>query len=219
MTEELFGPLFDEEQPNKAVKKHPALPHLTSICSLSTALRAEEFFDLVKRHEITLLLDTRLSPSYKGAGFADGKDLPYFARLHGIEYFHAPTLAPTKEIRSDLDATFKSIKSAPDRDPTAWTRFLEDFETLMLERKPVRSEEIQQILRGHHSAVAVLCACQHHDDCHRSYVCGMLVRCFEGLELKILYPKKPPSPSYPRRYRLHDFPNAGLLTNVPKSRR
>jgi len=180
---------------------------------MSLSGRARGFFDQLAKKQVTLVIDTRLSPSYQGAGWTDGKDLPFFCKCFGVRYLHMPLFAPTKEMRDEIAARFTDA-SPTDRDPRAWTKFLEQYESLMIERKPTRSKEFQEILNGPDQAIAILCACPHHDDCHRSYTCGMIVASYRDLSLGVLYAdNKVPLPKSPRRYRLKDFPLAGLRAN------
>ena len=213
-----LGPLFASQADNEpSVKKLPRPPSLRLICSLSVAMRAEEFFRRLRENRVTMLIDTRISTEYDGVGFADGRDLPYLAHLHGIGYYYAAVLAPTQDMRKNLARDFKKIKYAKDRDPMAWTRFLEEYERLMRDRRPIRHQDLWEIIHGEHEAIAILCFCHCHNDCHRSFTCGMLVRCFDGLELRILE-RTGLKPENPRKYRLHDFAEAGLKANAPARR-
>lgn len=197
-------------------KKYERPPKLRRVVSISASMSAPVFYKLLQSGNVTALLDTRLSRSYDTARFTHEGDFPYITGLHNIEYVYAPQFAPTREMRDVFDTTFKSAKG-PDRDPNAWTNFLREYERLLIERKPLQDPAIKRVLYGEHEAVAVLCACPHHDDCHRSYATGIMVNYIEGLELRVVYPDKVPSHASPRRYRLEDFPHAGLRANARQS--
>lgn len=195
-------------------KKYVRPPKLRRVVSISTSMTAPVFYELLKKENVTAVLDTRLSRSYDGARFTHEGDFPYITKLHGIDCVHAPQFSPTSEMRKVFDDTFKSAKG-PDRDPNAWTDFLRTYERLMVERKPLQDLLIKSVLYGPHEAVAVLCACPHHDDCHRSYATGIMANYIDGVELRVVYPTaKEPNHASPRRYRLVDFPHAGLRVNA-----
>ena len=59
---------------------------------------AEEFFSLLTMHKIVRLIDIRLNNKSQLAGFTNVKHLPYFLKLHNIEYSYCPELAPSKEL-------------------------------------------------------------------------------------------------------------------------
>jgi len=59
---------------------------------------AEEFFTLLTDNKVKKLIDIRLNNKSQLAGFANAKHLPYFLKLHDIDYEYKPELAPTKEL-------------------------------------------------------------------------------------------------------------------------
>lgn len=70
-----------------------------------TKKRAEQFFELLKKHQVKTLVDVRISNSSQLAGFAKGSDLTYFLKqIGGISYRHIVDFAPTKELLSDYRA-------------------------------------------------------------------------------------------------------------------
>lgn len=90
-----------------------------------TQTTAEDFFGRLKAHRIERLLDVRLNNRSQLAGFAKRDDLAYFLReLVGVEYEHAPLLAPSQEL---LDA-FKKQKDI------SWAEYEERFLALMRDR-------------------------------------------------------------------------------------
>lgn len=194
-------------------KKYVRPPKLRLVVSISSYMPAEIFYRLLKERNVTALLDTRLTRNYDGAHFTHESDFAYLTAMHGIEYMHAQQFSPTQAMRKVFDETFKSAKGE-NRDSKAWTNFLQSYEQLMIERKPLQDQAIKKVLYGPHEAVAVLCSCQHHDDCHRSYACGIMVNYVDGLSLDVAYPTEhEPNYKSPRRYRLTDFPHAGLRKN------
>lgn len=70
-----------------------------------TKKSAEQFFELLKTHQVRTLVDVRISNSSQLAGFAKGSDLIYFLKQIGnINYRHITDFAPTKELLSDFRA-------------------------------------------------------------------------------------------------------------------
>jgi|TARA_B100001964_G_scaffold201603_1_gene229419 uncharacterized protein (DUF488 family) len=59
---------------------------------------AEEFFKILKSHNIIRLIDIRLNNKSQLSGFTNSKHLPYFLKKHDIEYLYRPDFAPSKEL-------------------------------------------------------------------------------------------------------------------------
>jgi len=59
---------------------------------------AEEFFKILKSNNVIQLIDIRLNNKSQLAGFANVKHLPYFLKIHDIEYLYRPDFAPSKEL-------------------------------------------------------------------------------------------------------------------------
>ena len=59
---------------------------------------AEQFFKLLTKNKVKKLIDIRLNNKSQLAGFANAKHLPYFLKLHNIEYEYKPELSPSKEL-------------------------------------------------------------------------------------------------------------------------
>ncbi|MBE0408769.1 MAG: DUF488 domain-containing protein, partial [Anaerolineales bacterium] len=89
-----------------------------------TQKSAKVFFEILKKHEVQLLIDIRLKPDGQLAGFTKKNDLPYFLvnLASGCLYEHAPDLAPTKEILKDY------------RNDGNWQLYVDRFEALMDDR-------------------------------------------------------------------------------------
>jgi uncharacterized protein YeaO (DUF488 family) len=93
------------------------------------------------------------------AGFAKKEDLTYFLRaIGGIDYLHAPFLAPTEEI-------FEAFK----KNKGDWSVFEKDFLTLMTSRK-VEKQVTPELL---HQA-CLLCSEETPRHCHRRLVAEYL---------------------------------------------
>lgn len=213
--------------PGSGPKKLGAPPTVTHVYGISCGMRAEAFFRLLAHGKVSLLVDTRLSRFYQSARFADGDDLAYLCRHHGVEYTAEPELAPTKDLREDFAQTFADVKKGEDRDPEAWTRFLEGYARLIVtERKFLRvgGPTHRLLYEQKHRAVAFLCACGQPGDCHRSVLVGLIDRFMDGVRTGQLMPTQlreelfsDPTFKSPRRYRVRRVPSASLEANAPKS--
>lgn len=117
-----------------------------------TGKSAEEFFTLLKKTGIKILLDIRLNNVSQLAGFTKGKDLAYFVKeiLDG-QYYHITDLAPTKEL-------LKKYQSDED-----WEYYEKEFLSL-LEKRNVESKINPKLLIG---PTVLLCSEKTAEKCHR----------------------------------------------------
>ena len=133
-----------------------------------TQTTAEHFFGRLKNAGVKRLLDVRLNNSSQLAGFAKGRDLPYFLReLTGVRYEHEPLLAPTQEL---LDK-YKKEKGS-------WESYEVDFMALMRERR------IESVLRREDFEIptVLLCSEATAEQCHRRLVCEYLAEYWPDLK-------------------------------------
>lgn len=203
-TEDLF------KAPRRPNDRMPPPPHLRSIVSISTAMAASAFFSLLQRNFVTLVLDIRSKNELRQRNFANGSDIGYVVRQHpGMEYFLLTSLVPTRQMYKKLRKAL-----APNKrewaDPKAWTEFLQAYGRLIEERKPF-TPGFWKSLYGNHTGVAIICNCERHEDCHRSYLCGYLKERLPGVELKVLYPGQTPKRKQPERRLTVSIPRAGLI--------
>lgn len=126
-----------------------------------TKKNAEQFFTKLQRAGVRRVIDVRLNNVSQLAGFAKRDDLRYFLRaIHGIEYLHAPELAPTTDI---LDAYKKY-----DGD---WAVYEEQFLELMDKRR-IQDAVSRDIFREG----CLLCSEHLPEHCHRRLVIEYLQR-------------------------------------------
>lgn len=113
---------------------------------------AEEFFSLLKKAGVKILLDIRLNNVSQLAGFTKGKDLAYFVRtiLDG-QYYHNTDLAPTKELLKRYQA---------DED---WQSYEKEFLSL-LEKRAAETKIKPELLKG---PTVLLCSEKTSEKCHR----------------------------------------------------
>ncbi|MEG1567760.1 MAG: DUF488 domain-containing protein [Anaerovoracaceae bacterium] len=94
-----------------------------------TQKSSENFFELLKRNKIELLLDVRLNNKSQLAGFTKGSDLKYFlSEICKCEYQHCLEYAPTKDI---LDGYKKKNIS--------WDEYVKMYTVLIIKRGDYKS--------------------------------------------------------------------------------
>jgi uncharacterized protein (DUF488 family) len=124
-----------------------------------TKKSAEDFFQKLCASGVKRVIDVRLHNVSQLAGFAKKDDLRYFLqRLCGIEYIHAPLLAPTQEL---LDV-YRKQKGA-------WETYEKEFLQLMESR---RVED--QVARELVDQACLLCSEAEPEHCHRRLVAEYL---------------------------------------------
>jgi uncharacterized protein (DUF488 family) len=117
-----------------------------------TGKSAEEFFTLLKRAGVKILLDIRFNNVSQLAGFTKGKDLSYFVKaILDCQYYHITDLAPTKEL-------LKKYQSDED-----WQSYEKEFLTL-LEKRNAESKIKPELLKG---PIVLLCSEKTAEKCHR----------------------------------------------------
>jgi uncharacterized protein (DUF488 family) len=116
---------------------------------------AEEFFMLLKKAGIKILLDIRLNNVSQLAGFTKGKDLAYFVKeiLCG-QYHHLIQLAPTKEM-------LNKYQKGND-----WDKYETEFMALLDMRK-IENNVDMELLKG---PSVLLCSEKTAEKCHRRLV-------------------------------------------------
>lgn len=136
-----------------------------------TQKSAEQFFGLLKHHEIRRLLDIRLNNTSQLAGFTKRDDLAYFLReLCGAEYQHEPLLAPTQAILDDYKRAHGS-----------WADYEASFTELLRERAV--AERLSRDLFCERTVL--LCSETTPERCHRRLVAEYL--CSEWRDVTIVH--------------------------------
>jgi hypothetical protein len=217
----------EHSQTSQKPKREPLqVPNLKHVYTISCGMPARHFFNLLKKYNNPLVIDTRRSRYTRGGGFASEADIEYICEVHDIAYAHVLELAPTKEMREAFHKVAgPTAKSTQVERAEAWTTFLHAYMsriggTLKVLRTggPLRT-----IIEGTHEGIVILCACGHHKDCHRQVTAGMLEKWVEGVSVKHLYADEvggnSPRLKSPRRYLLRDIPNANIIASPPRGRR
>ena len=135
-----------------------------------TQKTAQEFFEILRNHQVERLVDIRLRPAGQLAGFAKQEDLPYFLErlANGCTYVHLPELAPTKEILDSYRA---------DHD---WPKYVASFETLLETRNIPNSLE-RDLFEQYDCCL--LCSEATPDQCHRRLVAERLAAYWPSVEV------------------------------------
>jgi uncharacterized protein (DUF488 family) len=74
------------------------------VCTIGfTHKNAEDFFGRLQKADVKRVVDVRLNNISQLAGFSKRDDLAFFLRrILGIDYVHAPLLAPTQDILDEF---------------------------------------------------------------------------------------------------------------------
>lgn len=127
----------------------------------------KEFIDLLKKNEITKLIDTRLSRDSQLSGFAKSKDLKYvLEEVLKIKYEVILEFSPTKELLK----TYQKDKD--------WGKYEEGFLELIKERE---LERFKDIVLDEKERICLLCSEEKADKCHRR----LLAEFFSRLKNKV----------------------------------
>jgi len=138
-----------------------------------TKKNAREFFEILSRKQIKLLLDVRLNNKSQLAGFTKSEDLKYFLEtICSCDYLHCPEFAPSPEILDE----YKDKK-------ISWQQYTEQFLNLMNERDCIKDFSKRFADCG---SVVLLCSEPNAADCHRGLLGEMIANQFKGVVLEHL---------------------------------
>lgn len=139
-----------------------------------TKKSAKDFFNTLKKNNISRLVDIRLNNASQLAGFSKGADLKYFLKeLCQIDYTHDINLAPTKEILDD----YKKHK-------ITWTQYENRFNDLLTNRNIISS--LNSYLKEP-GAICLLCSESTPENCHRRLVAEYVEKHFSDLDIEIIH--------------------------------
>ena len=135
-----------------------------------TQKTAEEFFELIKSHDIEIVADVRFNNNSQLAGFTRKRDLPYFLeKICNCEYSNCPELAPSSEI---LKPYKKKL--------ITWEEYSQKDITLMETRNAAKFFHERFKLRN---SVCLLCAEPTPEKCHRRLLAEIIAREYQGTEI------------------------------------
>ena len=131
---------------------------------------AEDFFTLLTRNGVKKLVDIRLNNKSQLAGFANAKHLPYFLKLHNIEYEYKVELAPSKEL----------LKGYKDK-LVSWEEYVKIYNQLLIERDVLKNISFETL-----DDIVLLCSEPTAEQCHRRLVAEYLADNFKNINIKHL---------------------------------
>lgn len=136
-----------------------------------TQKSAEQFFSLIKRNNIELLIDVRLNNQSQLAGFTKGRDLKFFLeKICDCRYVHEDMFAPTKDILSDYKKKLIS-----------WAEYVIKFDVL-LKRRPIEKLFLKHTEEC--SRVLLLCSEPTPEYCHRRLLAEYLAKNIPDITIK-----------------------------------
>lgn len=119
-----------------------------------TKKSAEDFFSLIKKNGVEMLIDVRLNNQSQLAGFTKGRDLEFFLReICKCSYSHEIQFAPTKMI---LDNYKKQVIS--------WSEYEVEYNELIKRRRVL---DIFKDKYENCERVLLLCSESTPEKCHR----------------------------------------------------
>jgi len=131
---------------------------------------AEQFFTLLTKNNVKKLIDIRLNNKSQLAGFANAKYLPYFLKLHNIEYEYKPELAPSKEL---LNGYKNKIIS--------WEEYIKVYNKLLIDRDILKNISIEEL-----NNAVLLCSEPTAEQCHRRLLAEYLAKHLDKMSIKHL---------------------------------
>ena len=131
---------------------------------------AEEFFTLLTNNKVKKLIDIRLNNKSQLAGFANAKHLPYFLKLHNIDYEYKAELAPTKELLNGYKN--KEI---------SWQEYEKMYNKILLDRNILKNISINGLDNS-----VLLCSEPTAEQCHRRLAAEYLVKSSNNVKIKHL---------------------------------
>jgi len=131
---------------------------------------AEQFFNLLVKNNVKKLIDIRLNNKSQLAGFANAKHLPYFLKLHNIEYDYKPELAPSKELLNGYKD--KSI---------SWEEYIKVYNQILIERDILQNISFEEL-----DNAVLLCSEPTAEQCHRRLLSEYLAKHLDNITIQHL---------------------------------
>ncbi|MCO5996279.1 DUF488 domain-containing protein [Actinoallomurus rhizosphaericola] len=136
-----------------------------------TKKTAERFFGLLRKAEVSTLVDVRLNNVSQLSGFAKRDDLRYFlSEICGIKYTHRVDLAPLQDMLDDYK-----------KHGASWTAYEDNFLQLMEQRR-IEDTVPQELLDN----AVLLCSEDEAQECHRRLVAEYLAQRWDDVTIEHL---------------------------------
>ena len=134
-----------------------------------TQKTAEQFFALLAKNGVNVLVDIRLKPDSQLSGFAKGRDLPYFLKhLIKTDYRHMEQMCPTDELLNGY------------RDNKSWADYEVKFKNLLDERNLIAGLDRAW---WQNNAACLLCSEHEPQHCHRHLVAEYMAAHWGDVEI------------------------------------
>lgn len=137
-----------------------------------TQKTAEQFFGLLQKNSVDVLVDTRLKPDTQLSGFAKKRDLPYFlSHLCDCQYRYMPEMSPSSDLLEQY------------RDDKSWASYEIGFKQLLVQR-----DLINQLDHGWWATHRACLLCSEHqpDHCHRRLVAEYIASYWQDVQIQHL---------------------------------
>ena len=145
---------------------------MKTVCTIGyTKKDLRTFLRLLEDAQVTRVIDIRLRNTSQLAGFAKRDDLSFILSLRGIQYRHAPELAPTEELLDSYRAT------------KDWGKYQQGFTQLLEERQAM---SLLGAVAEDDDVICLLCAEPTPEHCHRGIVAEYLKGRFGSISIKHL---------------------------------
>jgi uncharacterized protein (DUF488 family) len=142
------------------------------ICTIGFSKKSlRTFIDLLRKGNVTRVVDIRLNNTSQLAGFAKKDDLKYVLELVGVDYIHDTDLAPTQDI-------LKAYK----KKEIAWSDYEKLYLDLIIKRKIER--KIVDIFGE--QTPCFLCSEDKPHHCHRRLLAEYLKEFDKNIYIKHL---------------------------------
>ncbi len=128
---------------------------------------AEEFFNILKSNNVIRLIDIRLNNKSQLAGFTNVKHLPYFLKIHYIDYLYRPDFAPSKELLNGYKN--KTV---------SWKEYEIEYNKTIAQRKILKKLDWNIFKNS-----VLLCSEPTSEQCHRRLLAEYLAK--NNLDIKI----------------------------------
>ena len=126
---------------------------------------AKEFFTILKHSDVKKIIDVRLYPSTKDAGFARATDLAFFLKvLCHIDYEHRKDFAPTTKLLKDYKEGL-----------VAWNDYIAQYDSICHARHFTITLDMDRC--------CFLCAEPTSEKCHRRLLVEYLAKQGQNVEI------------------------------------
>ena len=123
------------------------------------SLTPAEFFDLLRRCKVSMVVDVRELPISRRAGFAKSA-LKEGLADNGIKYTHIPALGCPRDVRHAY------------RDDNDWARYTRAFKSYLEKQLPALGQ-LSELMKA--DRCCLLCFEENYNFCHRSFVAERVV--------------------------------------------